>query len=196
MHAFQSLPARLALGAVALLIAAPAASQDLPKRKAGLWEIQVTHGGDLAELQKQARQKMQAAMAGMNPEQRRLMEQMMAGRGIATPGAAGAPQVHRFCLTPAQAARELDARPDPGQRCSQKITPVSASEARFTVTCDGPDGKSSGEGRVWDLSPNGYRMQMTMTMQGKGAPGSQKMEMSHEARWLGADCKGVAPLPD
>jgi len=183
--------------ALALGIAATSAAhaQKLPERRPGLWEVQVTHKGAMADMQKQAQQQMQAAMAGMSPEQRKQMEQMMAGRGLPMPAASGEPDVRRICLTPEQAAREIDPRPDPDQRCERQITPVSANEARFTVTCSGPDGRMTGEGRAWDISPTGYRMQMSMKMQGQGG-GPQTMEMEQAARWLGADCKGVKPIPD
>jgi len=183
--------------ALALGIAATSAAQaqKLPERRPGLWEVQVTHKGAMADMQKQAQQQMQAAMAGMSPEQRKQMAQMMAGRGLPMPAASDKPDVRRICLTPEQAAREIDPRPDPDQRCERQITPVSASEARFTVTCSGPDGRMTGEGRAWDISPTGYRMQMSMTMQGQGG-GPQTMEIEQTARWLGADCKDVKPIPD
>jgi len=192
MHRSLRLTSALAL---AIASAAAAQAQTLPERKPGLWEVQVTHKGAMADMQKQAQQQMQAAMARMSPEQRKQMEQMMAGRGVPMPGAGGNSEALRICLTPEQAARELDPRPDPGQRCERQITPVSASEARFTVSCSGPEGRMTGEGRAWDISPTGYRMQMSMKMQGQGA-GPQTMEMEQTARWLGADCKGVKPIPD
>jgi hypothetical protein len=176
------------------LASAPLAAADYPKQKPGLWEIEIAHEGALADMQKQANQQMQAAMASMSPEQRQKMAQMLAAQGVQLPGAG--PQKHRICLTPAQAQREFDARPDPEADCKQTLTRVSASEARFTLACQTEEGRMTGEGRVWDMSPTGYRMKMSMKLQGGQGPVRGDMEMSHVGRWLGADCKGVAPLPD
>lgn len=176
------------------LAASPLAAADFPKQKPGLWEIEITHGGALADMQKQAAEQMKAAMAGMSPDQRRQMEQMLAAQGMQLPGAG--PQKHRFCLTPAQAERDFDARPDPESDCEQTLTRVSGTEARFTLACKTEAGRMTGEGRVWDMSPTGYRMKMSMKLPGGQIPGGGNSEMSHVGRWLGADCKGVAPSPD
>ena len=89
-----------------------------------------------------------------------------------------------------------DPRPDPDSDCEQKLTRVSATEARFTLACKTEAGRMTGEGRVWDMSPTGYRMKMSMKLPGGQMPAGESAEMSHVGRWLGADCKGVAPSPD
>ncbi|MFA7664861.1 MAG: DUF3617 domain-containing protein [Burkholderiaceae bacterium] len=183
-------PACAALLTAASLFAATATSaQTLPQRKAGLWEIQMTHGGALADLQKQAQQQMQQAMAGMTPAQRQQMQQMLGAQGMSLPGAG--PQTVRSCLTPEQAARELDVQPDPDSDCRHTITSRSSTHAEFKLSCQSPEGRMEGTGRIFDVSPTSFRAQMTM----KGTSGELaalgEMRIDQNGRWLGADCKGV-----
>ncbi|MCO5102019.1 MAG: DUF3617 domain-containing protein [Burkholderiaceae bacterium] len=171
----------LAFGIASALTAAHA--QTLPQRKPGLWEVKIQMQGMLAEMQKQ----MQAALDGMNPAQRKQLEQMMKQQGMADLSGP-----HRYCLTPEQAAREALASPDPELDCTHKLSPVSSSEAKFSFSCTGRDGKTTGTGRIWNMSPERY--QMEMTMKGNTPAGPQEMQMEHSARWLGSDCKGTKPM--
>jgi len=43
---------------------------------------------------------------------------------------------------------------------------------------------------VWDATPKSYKS--TMTMKGKVNGEDFVNEISHEAKWVSADCKGVA----
>lgn len=181
------LPMPAALLAAALAAASlPAAAQTLTARKPGLWEIKTTHqGGPMAEAQKQ----MEAAMASMPPAQRKQMEEMMRKQGV---GMTGQPGAMRLCVSPAAAARQDFTRPDPKADCQHKVTPVSGSEAKFSFTCKGAGGPSSGEGRVWGLTAEGYQSQMKMQSMHEGKPVT--MDMQQTARWLGSDCQGIKPL--
>ncbi len=169
-----------------LALSGAVAAQTLTARKPGLWELKTTHqGGPMADAQKQ----MEAAMASMPPAQRKQMEEMMRKQGV---GVGGQPGVMRICVSPAMAARQDFAQPDPKDNCQHKVTPVSSSEAKFSFTCKGDDGPSSGEGRLWDLTPEGYKSQMKLQSRHEGKPVT--MDVQQSARWVGADCQGIKPL--
>ncbi|HLT27779.1 MAG TPA: DUF3617 domain-containing protein [Zeimonas sp.] len=158
-------------------------SQKLPQREPGLWEIKVDMKGALAQMQEQ----MRAAMAAMSPEERKQMEQAMGAQPLAL---SGEPQLE--CLTPEEAARDPFESDEPDEECTHKITPVSRSEAKFTFTCKGPDGTSTGSGRIWNMTSKRYETEMTITTETPDGP--QEMQLAHSGRWLGADCKGTKPI--
>lgn len=169
-----------------LALCAAAAAQTLTARKPGLWELKTTHqGGPMADAQKQ----MEAAMASMPPAQRKQMEEMMRKQGV---GVGGQPGVMRICVSPAMAARQDFAQPDPKDNCQHKVTPVSSSEAKFSFTCKGDEGPSSGEGRLWNLTSEGYQSQMKLQSRHEGKPVT--MDVQQSARWVGTDCQGIKPL--
>lgn len=171
--------------AIVLVSMIAAQAQTLPQRKAGLWEVRIQMQGALAEAQRQ----MQAALAAMSPTQRKQMEQMMKQQGGQSADLSGP---HFYCLTAEQAAREILVSPDPAFECTHQLSPVSSSEAKFTFSCRGPDGKASGTGRIRDMSPERY--QMELSMEANTPAGPQHMEMEHSGRWLGSDCKGTQPM--
>jgi hypothetical protein len=159
--------------------------------KPGLWEMRnkVSGSAELDKAMAEAQKQMQAALAGMNPAQRQQMEQMMKQHGVQSADLSGP---HFYCLTPEQAAREALASPDPLLKCTHKLSPGSSSEAKFVFSCEGPDGKVNGSGRVWNMSPERY--QMEMTMKANTPIGPQEMQMEHSGRWLGSDCKGTKAM--
>lgn len=172
-----------ALAAFSLSVSA----QTLPTRKAGLWEIRMEHlGGPMAEAQKQ----MEQAMASMSPAQRKQMEEMMRAQGVSL-GDKG--RTMRMCLSAAAAARESGAAftNDPDDDCTHKITPVSASEAKFSFTCKGGS-QARGEGRLWAYTAQGFQAESTIQMKEGGKPVT--MQVRQSGRWLGTDCQGLKPI--
>lgn len=161
--------------------AVEAPAQKLPQREAGLWEITVDMKGALAQMQEQ----MRAALAAMSPEERKQMEQMMGAQPLGLSGP------HLECLTAEEAARDPFESDDPEDECTHEVTPVSRSEAKFTFVCDGPDGKSTGSGRIWNMSSKRYQTAMTITTQTPDGP--REIQLEQSGRWLGADCKGTEP---
>lgn len=177
--------------AVAATTCLAAQAQTPTKRKPGLWEVQQTHqSGQVGGQQMPSMAEMQAMMAQMPPAQRAQMEKMMRQQGI---GLTDKPNVTRYCLSKEMAERDPTAQPpDPNMKCEHRFTPVSSSEARFSFTCTGPQGTAKGEGRGWDITPEGYKTSMTMQGTSNGQPMTMKMEQT--AKWLGSDCKGIKPL--
>ncbi len=163
-------------------IAMPAAAQNM---KPGLWEITNKMGGEqgaqMAEMQKQ--------MASMPPEQRKMMQEMMAKQGVnMAPGGGG--MAVRVCITKEMAARNEAPAGQQGD-CKQEQVKRSGNTTRFKFTCTNPPG--SGEGEYTLHSPESYSMKMNMTGQSaKGRPGN--MTMDAQGKFISSDCGNVKPI--
>jgi hypothetical protein len=172
---------------LAFMLAACAGAAGAQSLKPGLWEItqQMQMGGAQAEQMAQMRQQM----ANMPPEQRKMMEDMMAQRGIKMgPGAPGGGMSMQLCMT-----REMAERNEvPAQRGDCKTTQQSRSgkTMKMAFTCSNPP--SSGEGEITFASPESYHMKMAVTTQVQGH--AEKANMQTSGKWLGADCGNVKPM--
>ncbi|HEX5391002.1 MAG TPA: DUF3617 domain-containing protein, partial [Burkholderiaceae bacterium] len=92
------------LSLITVLVALGASAAWAQSTKPGLWEVQNKMGGN-PEMDK-AMAEMQKQLAAMPPEQRKMMQDMMAKQGGAmpTPGAGGG-MAMKVCITPEMAAR-------------------------------------------------------------------------------------------
>jgi hypothetical protein len=168
------------LFATALAIFACAAgAQNL---KPGLWEI--THQMQTGSGQmEQGMAGMQQQMAGLPPEQRKMMEEMMARQGMKK-GAAGGTSV-KVCMT-----REMVEKNElPAQQgdCTTTHQSRKGNTMNMAFSCTNPP--SSGEGQVIFKGPEAYSMKMVMNSMVNGKP--EKMNMDGSGKWLGADCGNV-----
>jgi hypothetical protein len=174
----------LAVMAVAVFACASAQAQKLAP---GLWEHAMTvqaAGGESG----QAMAGMQAQLAAMPPDKRKMMEDMMAQRGISL-GGAGKPTTVQVCLTPEQAAR--DEFPQDG-RCKREALQRSGNSVKFRFTCDGSP-PTHGEGEYTFAGEHAYRGHMTVD---RGADAKvSHMDMQLSGKWLGSDCGSVKPRP-
>jgi hypothetical protein len=169
---------------LAIVVAAGANAQSL-QRKPGLWEIEM--GGSGAGMNMP---NMQEHMAQMPPEQRAKMEEYMKQRGMSF----GANSMKmRVCLTPQDVKEEKDSmdsflkkgRND--DNCTSKALSRSATEIRFSAVCKDADGETREmQGRVYDISPEHYSMELNGHSKERG-----EMKMQQKARWLSADCGNV-----
>jgi len=103
------------------------------------------------------------------------------------PAAAGAYAI-RLCMDEAEAKgdfRGLRAG-ESKDSCDYQRLSYSASEVRYRTVCKGGRDTLTMEGRAYDITPESFKVDTTMT--GLGAAG-QKMHT--EARWIAADCKGA-----
>jgi hypothetical protein len=175
------LPALVAL-ACSAAFAFPAAGQAI-KIKPGLWEIsQHMSAADpniqstMAELQKQ--------MAGMDPEQRKMMEQMMAQNGIHLDTVGAGTVVVKMCMTPEMAKRNSLPLKQEGN-CNQSWSKPVGGRMTFTFSCTDP--RSTGEGEVTFTDDSNYRMNAKAS--GFGGP----MTIQASARRLGSECGDLKP---
>lgn len=166
---------------VMLLGAVSAHAQSI---KPGLWEhtfsVRSASGqmeGAMAEMQKQ--------LATLPPDQRRMMEQMMAQQGV---GLGAKAQSVRLCITPEEAARQEV--PAVEGNCTQKVTQRSGNTIRLTFSCaDQPP--SSGEAEFTFNSATAYSGRSTVRTTVDGKP--ERMDMTTTGKWLATDCGPVKP---
>lgn len=167
---------------ITMLLATPlcASAQAM---KPGLWEINNKMQADGKMGQQMAR--AQQEMANMPPEQRKMMQEMMAKQGVAMggPGNIGT----KVCMTKEMAERnEVPSQKDD---CKQVASPRSGKTVKISFTCTNPP--SSGEGQITFVSPEAYTMTMTMNTVADGK--SQKVNMDSAGKWLSADCGAIKP---
>ncbi|MGA0024445.1 MAG: DUF3617 family protein [Burkholderiales bacterium] len=171
------------LGAV---LALPATAQTM---KPGLWEIQNKMGGsgDQGAKMAAAMEQMQQQMASMPPEQRKMVQDMMAKQGVnMAPGAGGGMSV-RICVTKEMAARNEAPVQNEGD-CKRETLQRSGNTTKFKFTCANPP--SSGEGTVTLHNPESYTMNMKMT----GGRQQGTMTMDAKGKFISSDCGSVKPI--
>lgn len=170
----------------AAVLAALASTAGAQTLKPGLWEVTHKMGGN-AQLDQQMAE-MQKQMANMPPDQRKMMEDMLAKQGM-KPGSAGPGGMSvKTCMT-----REMVEKNElPAQQGDCKTTHQSRSgnTMKFAVACTNPP--STGEGQVVFTSPEAYSMKMVVNTQAQGKP--EKITMEGGGKWLGADCGNIKPM--
>ncbi len=150
--------------------------------KPGLWEHSFKMSGGAIE---QALEELRQQMEAMPPEQRAMMERMMASQGVSMDFTSGTLQT---CVTPEEAASGFVPQHD--ENCQHRILEQSSNRIRVSFTCDG-NPPTSGEGEVIFHSPTSFsgKSQMTVTMQGQ----RDTMTMEQSGKWLSDDCGGISP---
>ena len=166
--------------APSLLFAAPVAPT---KVKPGLWESSTSLGGADSRLQ-----QAMAMLQNLPPEQRKMMEGMMAKQGV-TLGAGGDVQA-KVCVTRDMAeAHQLPIRQH--GTCTQQISPMVGNTMQFSFRCTNP--QASGQGAVTFSSDSAYAGSMTVNSTATGAP--ETVTVQTAGNWVARDCGAVKPLP-
>ncbi|MGQ3051973.1 MAG: DUF3617 domain-containing protein [Roseateles sp.] len=157
--------------------------------KPGLWEFKQTPQLGAAHQTEMAAQMAQAqkAMEGMSPDQRKMVEQMMAQRGVSVNMSGGVITV-KACITQEQAARNLAPLMQQGN-CSQD-SKRSGNVIQTQFVCTNP--ASEGEAIVTLRGNEGFTNDVTIRQQRQGK--TETTKVNGEGRWLGADCGDVKPL--
>ena len=167
--------------------AAPALAQS-GKPKPGLWEytMHMSGGGMNADMGA-AQQKMAAEMAKLPPDQRKMVEEMMAKRGVGSTPQGGT--TVKSCLT----QEAVDREDFGGQRgdCKQEVVSRTASAVSMKLACAGPP-PSTGEATITIQSPTAYAMKTVMNTTHDGKP--VQMTLDGTGKWLGSDCGSVKPV--
>lgn len=150
--------------------------------KPGLWESTSQMRSSSGEME-----KAQAQMANMSPEQRKMMESMMAKQGMKMGGGPGAMSV-KTCMTKEMVERnELPAQQGD---CKTTLQQRSGNTTKMAFTCTNPP--SSGEGQYTIVSPEAYTMKMVVKSSPQGK--SETMNMDISGKWLAADCGNIKPV--
>ena len=171
--------------ALCAAVAAPAWAQS---QKPGLWEVRTRMGGN-PEMDR-AQAEMQKALAGMSPQQRKQMEEMMGRQGVALGTGADGGIVTRVCISKEMAEQKVPPVQTEGD-CTATVTERSANRMKARFTCTNPP--SNGEGEWTFQGDSGYTMKMTTTTTHNGK--LQTSTMEGQGRWVSADCGKIAPLP-
>ena len=143
----------------------------------GLWEISsntMQVGGQAVPGMEQ----MLEQMKNLPPEQRQMMEQMLAQQGVQL-GDKGV----RICMSEAQIKAQQIPLQDPESGCSNEVTERSAELWKFRFSC--PNGKGEGETRF--VSDKEFTSTVSGTFDG------QSSSMQSQARWVTADCGTLQP---
>jgi len=166
---------------LALGLAGPVLAQRLTP---GLWEHSTTiksQGGQMEAAMAQA----QAQMANLPPDQRKMMQEMMAKQGVQM---GGQPNSVRTCITPAQAERaEI---PQQQGQCTRQAFSQSGNTYKYKMTCSG-QAPTTVEGEYTVVSDKAYngRSVVNTTVAGK----AERMDMTVSGKWLAADCGSIKP---
>ncbi|MDX5371873.1 MAG: DUF3617 domain-containing protein [Pseudomonadaceae bacterium] len=157
---------------LALLFALPALAGAEPR--AGLWEFssQMQHNGQAMPDMQQMLEQLQ----NLPPEQRQMMEGMLAQQGVKLGG--GGVQL---CLSAERLKAQDIPLQDPDSGCTQEITERSAEVWKFRFKC--PNGEGEGETR--------FDGDTAFTTTLNGVYDGQPSSMQSQAKWLGADCGGL-----
>jgi hypothetical protein len=155
-----------------------------PPMSPGLWETTTSLKNPAMN---DAMAKMQEKMASMTPEQRAMVQQVMAshGGGI-TP--AGNAFTAKNCVAKEQAAH--GGVPQTDGRCQNTETSRTGSSVKYAFSCTG-EHPMTGTGEFTMTSPTAYTMHSVSDTMVDGKP--QHTEMDVAGKWLGADCGSVKP---
>lgn len=157
---------------VALLFAVPLVASAEPR--AGLWEFtsQLQQDGQaLPDMQ-----QMLGQLQNLPPEQRQMMEQMLAQQGVKL-GGSGV----QLCLSEERLKAGDIPLQDSNSGCSHEITERRADLWKFRFKC--PNGEGQGETRF--QGDTAFTTTVNSVYDGK--PSS----MQSQARWVSADCAGL-----
>ena len=159
--------------------------------KPGLWEISNQMVGGAGAMNEEMA-AMQKQMASMPPDQRKMMEAMMAKQGMSMSMGAGGGAVAttiKVCLSKEMVERDEVTATQQGD-CKHSHSPRSGNTLTFSFVCAKP--ASSGEGQVTFVSPEAYRMKMTLTHTAGGK--AEKMNMDASGKFLSTDCGAIKPI--
>lgn len=170
---------------ITALLAGPAAAQSAFKLQPGLWEQSMTMKTASGEMEAKMAQ-MQQQMASMPPEQRKMIEDMMAKQGV---GMGGRNNAIRMCISAEQAER--GDMPQHDGNCKQEMLERTGTTIRYRFSCTG-ERPTSGEGEYTMTSPTAYSGRASVVSQVKGKP--EKIDMTQAGRWISADCGAIKPL--
>lgn len=167
------------LTGLALTLAASAQAQT-PPIKPGLWQLhnsRMSQGGQAMD--------MGAQMKNMPPEARKRMEEVMKQKGMDLGAGDG---TMKICMT----KESLDQGNWRGTQhgCTTDFKNRTASSWKWSAVCTNPPSESEGEAVF--TSPEAYTVKSKTTVT-RGAQ-KQVMDMTVNAKWLGADCGGLKPM--
>ncbi|MCW8194976.1 DUF3617 domain-containing protein [Proteobacteria bacterium 005FR1] len=170
------------LVSAAVLLGAVSNVHAQPELEPGLWKYSFDIESQSGQIEA-AMEQMKKMLESLPAEQRQMVEQQMASRGI---GLDLESYTAQTCITPEQAkAGEL---PQPSDDCTQEVLEQSKDGYKVRFTCEG----TTGEGEIRLLSDKAYEGKVTIntTMNGQ----SEQIIASQSGTWVSADCGSVKPM--
>lgn len=183
-----------------LLMSLPLSAQERPPIKTGLWQIESRGApGGAAGPATQLPPELAERLARLGPDARRQFEAMMkaqgapggpagAGAGPGSAAAAAAGGGMKVCYDDETFRKEAWNPVQPG--CTHEVVERSAGLWRWRGQCSMPPSTLEGESRFKSATAFSSTVRVTVTQKGR----TVTQEFGSEAKWLGADCKGVPPL--
>lgn len=145
--------------------------------------------GDVAS--RQAMEAAEARIAALPPEQRRQIEQALAGRGVDVRIGTDA-FVARVCITPEMARQGAIASPGVVGNCTTERSQRSGNTIRFAAFCSQP--RSTTEGITSITSDKSIESRTTTTSELNGSTRMSTVEQS--GRWIAGDCGALERQTD
>jgi hypothetical protein len=173
---------------LAIALAALAGAAGAQTMKPGLWEITNKMQSGSGQMERQMAQAQQQ-MANLPPDQRKMMEEMMARQGVKLGTAAGGGMTMKVCMTKEMVERNEMPSQQRGD-CKTTSQSRSGNTMKMAFACTNPP--SSGEGQFTFNGSEGYTMKMAVNTTVQGKP--ETMNMDATGKWLGADCGEVKPV--
>ena len=171
-----------AVAALAAGIVAGQALAEVEQMRHGLWQHTFTMKSQSGDMEKQMRE-MQQQLAAMPPEQRKMMEQMMASQGMSLGPDS---QTVSVCISKEKAARGMVPQQDGD--CTQEVTERKGNTVRMSFTCAG-NPPSSGESEITFSSPTAYTGKSIVNTTVQGRP--ERMTVTQTGKWQSYDCGNV-----
>jgi len=166
---------------VALVLPSVAAAAMAP----GLWEHSVKFKSQSGEMEAR-RAHMQAEIAAMPPERRRMVEQMMAKQGMSFDDQG---TTLRVCVSKEQAER-MEPLPISREECKQDVVSRTSSSMKVKWVCGG-DHPSNGEGEIRFSSDKAFTGRAVVNSLREGKP--DRLDVESVGKWVSADCGSVKP---
>jgi hypothetical protein len=173
---------------LAAVLATGASAAGAQSMKPGLWEITSKMQSGSGQMERQMAQA-QERMANLPPDQRKMMEEMMARQGVKMGTAGGGGMTMKVCMTKEMVERSEMPSQQRGD-CKTTSQSRSGNTMKMAFACTNPP--SSGEGQFTFNGSEGYTMKMAVNTTVQGKP--ETMNMDASGKWLGADCGDVKPM--
>ena len=154
--------------------------------KPGLWEHSFTIKSQSGQVEK-GLADMKKSMAKMPPEQRKMMEEMMAKQGM---GVSDKGTSVKVCISKEQ-AEKLDIPQSQDSNCKQEILSRTSKNIKIKFTCTG-NPSSTGEGEFTLINPGAYVGKAVVNTDSNGK--KDRLDMDQKGKWLAADCGAIQPI--
>lgn len=155
--------------------------------KPGLWESSFTIKSESGKIE-DGMNKMQAEMAKMPDEQRKMIEGIMSNKNVSV--GAGKPTSVKICISKEQ-ADDLEIPQKETGSCTHKVVKRTAYSTKIKFSCTG-EPVTNGESEFTLISPTTYTGKTIVNNFSQGK--TERMDMNQKGKWLSVDCGNIKPI--